>query len=276
MVKTGMHTATQLQSSMFAIEIDGTPASREQLLPHWHPHDRLGIVAGEPFGALGASLLMQLVITAFFDAKPERRNYAAQYPEIYLFHAGEPTGDHSYFDFWPQRKEVVVEPDPGAILTAINERAITRLVVVDSEPVPAGHRDAELDPARDRIVSAFAYAPTGQVSDQDVTVAGLDPATEVNAAMSLDPEFALGAPVDVPDEVARSQERVMWLERFESRVPEIARNTRRQLAARRQASLENGCVRESYRRIPVEAALDMLTASVHGARGSDPAAAARA
>src|SRR4051812_30763209 len=110
-----MHTATQLHSSMFAVTRRGQRSSREALLPRWCPSDRLGVVMTETFGALAASHLIQIAITAFYDASPARRegklgradDPKAIYPEIYLFHVGARHGDHSGFDFWPARKEVL-------------------------------------------------------------------------------------------------------------------------------------------------------------------------
>src|SRR4051812_32655384 len=54
-----VHTATQLDKSHFAIQVDGRPSGIEELLPAWRAHDRFAIVVLEPFGALGASLLIQ-------------------------------------------------------------------------------------------------------------------------------------------------------------------------------------------------------------------------
>jgi len=56
------------------------------------------------------------------------------YPDYFLFHVGRPLGDHARLDIWPRRKEVVVPEDPQGVLDAINDRAITRLVVEDGEP----------------------------------------------------------------------------------------------------------------------------------------------
>ena len=254
-----MHTATQLDGSMFAIEVDGEPGNREQVFPGWDGNERLGVIATEPLSTLGASLLIQLAIVAFYDYRPARLGESGQYPEIYVFHVDGPHGDHSYFDFWPERKEVMVENDARAILTAINDRAITRLAVVDSEPVPVHHRVAEFEPARDRLRAAFAYDASGRVADADLVITGLDAATEINASMTLDPERALAATTSVLPKEGRAEERAMWRERFTKRMPEIPASAREHALARREAIREHGCARESYRRIPVEQALKMLT-----------------
>lgn len=262
-----MHTATQLESPMFAIEIDGKPASREDVLPDWGRHDRFGVISTEPFGALGASLLIQLAITAFYDFRPARRGECAQYPEIYVFHIGQPHGDHSYFDFWPERKEVTVADDAGEILSAINDRGITRLAVVDGRSIPAGHRDVELEAAKDRIRSAFVYHASGRVTRPDVVIAGLDARTEINATMTLDPERALATPVSLPDRIARSEEGTVWRERFSRRASEIPLDERLSASARRESIRNDGCASESYRRASVEDALNMLTTQQRGRRG---------
>jgi hypothetical protein len=254
-----VHTATQLDSSMFAIELDGVPASAGGVFPDWDAVDRLGVIATEPFGAVGASLLIQLAIVTFYDFRPARRTESVQYPEIYLFHVGGPHGDHSYFDFWPERKEVTVAPEARAILTAINDRAITRLVVVDSEPVAVHHRVAEFAPALDRLRSAFAYDASGRVADGDLVITGVDAATEINPSMTLDPERALAATTSVPPKAGRAEERTIWRERFAQRMSETLAGARDHARARRESIREHGCASESYRRVPVEHALEMLT-----------------
>src|SRR5260221_12058737 len=106
-----MHTAFELKNSMFSVTIDGASATRQDLLD-WDVRDRLGVLIAEPFGALGAGLLIQLVITAYYDMPSRKRRMRPSYPDVFLFHAGGPWGSHGTFDFWPDHKEGFVEPDP--------------------------------------------------------------------------------------------------------------------------------------------------------------------
>jgi hypothetical protein len=251
-----VHTATQLDSSMFAIELDGEPADREQVFPGWDAN------------------LIQLAIVAFYDHRPGRRAESIQYPEIYVFHVDGPHGDHSYFDFWPERKEVTVTNDARAILTAINDRGITRLAVVDSEPVGVRHRVAELAPALDRLRTAYAYGASGRVADANLVITGLDAATEINASMTLDPERALAATTSVPPKEGRTEERALWREQFARRMSEIPESARQRASRRRDSIRDDGRATESYRRIPVKQALEMLTGgSQRAARTPDLAVA---
>ena len=89
------------------------------------------MIVDRPLGATGASMLIQLVITAFYDVNPGRREVTL-YPETYLFHVGGRHGNHAYYDVYPPRTEVVVASDSAEILEAINDRAITRLAVVEA------------------------------------------------------------------------------------------------------------------------------------------------
>lgn len=267
-----MHTAAQLDSSMFAIELDGRPGDREQVFPGWDGNERLGIVVTEPLGTLGASLLIQLSIVAFYDHRPARRTESVQYPEIYAFHVDGPHGDLSYFDFWPERKEVVIENDARTILTAINDRAITRLVVVDSEPAPVKHRVSESAPALDRLRTAYAYDASGRVADGDLVITGLHPATEMNASSTLDPERALAATLSVAPKEGREEERELFSKRFARRISEVPAGSREQARKRRDAIRGHGFATEGYRRVPVEQALEMLTgASPRNGRRTVPA-----
>src|SRR4051794_6215608 len=99
-----MHTARLFDSSHFRVSRSGQVTTREDVFPDWTAHDRLGVVMTEPFGAIGAIHLIQLAITAFYDARPARRvgrrHADALYPEFFLFHVGGAHGDHSALDFW--------------------------------------------------------------------------------------------------------------------------------------------------------------------------------
>lgn len=272
-----MHTATELSVEQFAVEIDGRPATREDALPGWDRHDRFGIVIDAPLGALGASLLIQLVITAFYDACPERRASQPQYPEIYAFHAGRWYGDLSFYDFWPPRKEVLVEDDAAGILSALNDRAITRLAV----PVRADAGDeaglrgwsswADLTTAGELLRSAWAYSPSGRVLDADLSIRGNDDATERNVSSALDPDSALARYRGLPEEEYRAalpgpttpDDMERWAGAVKARLGEIPADARAEAARLRQRLLDHGVATESYRRLEPADALRML-----GARGS--------
>lgn len=252
---------------MFDLTWRGRPATREELFPDWGLHDRLGVVMTEPFGAVGASHLIQLSITAFYDARPSRRSGRrdgkdprAIYPEIYLFHVGDRYGDHSAFDFRPARKEVFLERDARQVLDAINDRAITRLAVPDGDPIAIQHEWKEPAAARDRIVTAWAYSADGRVRDADWMVTGLSPSTERNIKMTLDPalryaSFSIHADiVNVVDPglIARDYGLLTEQRRDEGMDGIEVANLRR------EAIRKDGLASETYRSLTVDEALEML------------------
>jgi len=260
-----MHTARQLAASQFSVIHRDVPSSREELLPDWAPHDRLGVVVTEPFGAVGASHLIQLAITAFYDARPNRRagrldgvHPDAVYPEIYLFHVGGAFGDHSAFDFWPARKEVSVPANALAVLDAINDRAITRLAVPDGSPSPVEHEWKEPAAARERIASAFAYAASGRVTAADWEIRGLDRRTEVNPENILDPERRYAGAHIAPEEAAMTDIKRMWRLRTEERRDEALSGLASAQRSRTAIRDARGLATESYRQVTVKEALFML------------------
>jgi hypothetical protein len=223
-----MHSSHELRSSSFEIRLDDRPAGLEDLFEGFHEHDRLGVVMSRPCGAVGASALITATITAFYDVQRSRGPDFFIYPDYFLFHVGRPLGDHGQLDVWPSHKEVVVPEEPELILEAINDRAITRLVVEDGEPAepasppgePAFEREA-LASARARILTCLAYSPTGRVENADVRIA----ANEVTEGYVED--VLANEPV---------------------------------LLGERRALLEDGAPVETYRRIGLEEALARLTA----------------
>ncbi len=180
-----MHVIQLLASDLFEIRLEGREAARHAVYPDWTANDRFGVVIDEPFGGLGASHLIQLASAMFYDAKPSRRSDRKVYPEIYALHYGHGFGAHAPFDFWPARREVILEKDPRVLLDAINDRAITRLAIPDRPRREIEHRPKEEDAALDRIVSAFVYSATGRVNAPNFSIRGTDARTEYNPKQVL-------------------------------------------------------------------------------------------
>ncbi|MBV8942421.1 MAG: hypothetical protein JO240_11870 [Solirubrobacterales bacterium] len=222
-----MHTAQELSSSDFAIEVAGRSASLQDLFPGFGERDRAGVVVRRPCGAVGASTLLLAAVTAFYDIQREKSEDFFIYPDYFLFHADRLWGDHGMLDVWPSHKEVVIADEPEELLRAVNDRAITRLVVQDGPPRPLAFERESLASARQRIVTALAYSASGRVSDPDVRLAG-NGVTESYVAAVLD------------------------------RSEGIARGDRDELAAGRDRLHEEGLPVETYRRLTLDEALARL------------------
>jgi hypothetical protein len=220
-----VHSTEDLTSASFTITVDDQDATFVDLFPGFDESDRLGVIVRQPCGGLGASTLILATVTAFYDVQRERSDDFFIYPDYFLFHVDRPLGDHNMLDIWPGHKEVVVATDPEEVLRAINDRAITRLLVEDVEPgAPSFERETL---ASANILTAFAYSSQGRVDDADVSVSG-NAATESYASAVLD----------------QSQE-------IDSAIRDGIRSGRRNL-------LENGTPIETYRRIGVDEALSKL------------------
>ncbi len=261
-----MHTASQAWFESFTAAQDGTLIDPRAVLD-WGAQDRFGIVVREPFGALGAGLLISLVTAAFYDQPGRNRRNRDLYPEIYLFHASQRWGDHSPFDFWPERKEIEITDDPVAILSAVNTHGITHLALPDGThgTIPETYREPEA--ARDRIRQAFAYAACGDVPGGDLTLTSSDAGIISNFANTLRPELWLpeveravteGRSKGQSDIPFRELERIVDYTR--ERWHEVPRESAAYLAAsdRIAAANRKGSISESYRRISIDMALGLL------------------
>ena len=121
---------------MFAIEEAGRSLSSfADLCPGFTAQDRLGIVVREPLAGTRNSAFILAAVTGFYDEQRERSSEFFTYPDYFVFHAGCEAADYAMFDVWPQHKCIVVEDHPEAIFRAINDRAITILLL--SQPVAA-------------------------------------------------------------------------------------------------------------------------------------------
>lgn len=232
-----MHTARELASSSFAIAVAGRRATLADVFPGFGERDRLGVVVRRPCGAVGASALILATITAFYDIQRARSEDFFIYPDYYLFHVGRRLGDHNMLDIFPAHKEVVVGDGPEGLLEAINDRAVTRLLVEDVEPEEPFFERPALASAR-RIVTALAYSSRGRVGGADVTVAG-NATTESYVSAVL--HQSEGMDPGVRDDIRTG----------------------------RQSLFEEGLPVETYRRLDVGGALGMLGSGVPLALSAD-------
>jgi hypothetical protein len=292
-----MHSSQELSSSMFEISAEGRRVPLERLFEGFGEHDRLGVIVNRPCGAVGASALICATVTAFYDIQRARGPDFFVYPDYYLFHVGRPLGDHGMLDVFPSRKEVVVPEQPDAILDAVNDRAITRLVVpapevegavAPAEPAgpaeptePAEPADSAapaertapaagaappepaFDPialasARGRIATCLAYSPSGRVTGGDVRIAS-NSVVEGYVESILDPESHVAAL-----RAGDGQDRA-YADSIEARRCEVAPELRRQIGEARRELLEDDRPVETYGRITLDEALRSLVGRVPAA-----------
>jgi hypothetical protein len=261
-----MHTATQIWFDRFTAEAEGKPIASSSVLD-WAAQDRFGIVVNEPFGALGAGLLISLAVASFYDAPGKERRSRNLYPEIYLFHVGRRWGDFSPFDFWPERKEVSLPADPAAVLQAINTHAITHLAVTERSVHAGNHVYREQEIAHDRIKQCFAYSPSGSAEGSDILIRSNDPGIIANYSYTLQPELWLpetekqvhadGGITLAPAEL-RDLKRVVA--HTHERRNEVSRNDPAYVRAVEKVRLANtNCaIEERYRQINVQDAINCL------------------
>ena len=236
-----MHTSDELRLAEFDIRIGDQQATFAELFPNFTEHDRLGVVVTSPFGATGASTLILATITAFYDLQRAKQVDYFLYPDYFLFHVGADHGDHNMLDIYPGHKEIVVADEAEQLLQAINDRAITRLLVPDEIPANPNFQAETIGGAKRRLVSALVYSPTGRVTHPDVTIAG-SAITEGYVS------------------------EVLWPERTESLDPGTeplmralpAVEISKALLQTRTTLLSNARPLESFRRVRIEEALQTL------------------
>lgn len=237
-----MHVATDIEHRMFQWRDRGATVGPHALLPDWTEHDRLGVVVREPFGSLGASLLIQTCALLHYEVRPERRSMErAQYPQIFTFHVGGKHGDHSAFDVWPPRREVFVGDSPLDLLDAVNDRAITRLLIPEALPrgtdwIGDGFSAwSDVAAARERIKSVWEYGATGCVAQSSVEIRSdaeelrrmsqwaLTPEATYAQYSRLDDRELVDA-LDIGPSSARDLRR--WLAVVKDRTDEVSREVR--------------------------------------------------
>ncbi len=246
-----MHSSDELEPGMFDVVIAGRPAAIGDLFPGFGDRDRLGVIVRSDYGAVGASGLILATVTQFYEMQRATAGTFFTYPDYFVFHVGRARGDHAMFDIFRSHKEVVVADDPESILEAVNDRAITRLLVDDVAGHPADVLPDTRASAARRIQTVLAYRPSGRVADADVTVTGNDVSERYVHAVLDRPAGTgtirapnLGVDADLVD-----------------RQRGVDRMARERIRAARAALRVQGRPVESYRRITLDDGLARLTSS---------------
>lgn len=229
-----MHTTKMLQTADFSITIEGEDSTFDDLFPDFSIDDRVAFVLRSPGAGVVISGMILATITRHYDFWRADGSDFWLYPEFYIVHVGGERGFHGNLDIWPQHKEVVIDAqETERVLTAINDRAVTRLVVEEGPSATRPLLRETLAAAR-RIKTALAFSPSGKLTDADVTLHA-PPAVEELVRRTL------VASLNVPEPDLRARE------------------------ATRRAREVQGQVVEEFRRISVPAAIGMLSG-----RSSEP------
>jgi hypothetical protein len=243
-----MHTSSELSEESFQVRIDDRTGSWRDLFPGFDEHDRIGLVVSTPHGALGASLLYLAAVHAFYELCRDRSDEFWIYPDFFFFHVGTRLGHHGSLDVWPDHKEVLVEADGDRLVEAVNDRAITRLVVPEGLGVGRPEQREGLASYAQRMRGAFVYSSSGRTTNADVSIRG-DDTTARYAANVLDPASRAA-------ELGASYVASI----IRAHLGEVSQETRDRVRRERQALLIDGRACETYRRITPEDALEHFAA----------------
>lgn len=161
-----MHTTKELDRTSFEYRVDGEEVARKAVMPHVTSDDRVGVVMGTGIEGLGAGNFVLSCVTAFYDYLSEAREEDFfEYPDYYTFQTTSEPADYRMLDVYPDHKNVAVEPNAEQLLRAINDRAITTLLVPDVSPTSPDVDEITLQSAHRRTDSCYVYAPDGRPSD---------------------------------------------------------------------------------------------------------------
>lgn len=274
-----MHVSVLCRTELFTAERHGHACPVDHIFPDWNPQDRIGVLLTRPFDAIGASTIIQLGTALFYEANQSRRR--DQYPPLFFFHLGGRYGDFSAMDIWPPRREVFLTSDPYALLGAVRDRSITRLLLPEAPPQQPQHHDGwgHLDwvtaaPSGwtdaasflEQTASAYAYSPTGRVAEPDTTVSTADPECEAMVEDVLEPhrmwgEYATRSDAELLEIGAgpsSAGDLRQWLEILGQRLDEVPTAVREELLQARRASRDDTTRMQTFRRLTAQQSLELL------------------
>ena len=130
-----MHTSRIIRTDEFEITVAGNRGTLDDILPGLTTADRIAIVTHTPGGSLAAAPLLLAALGRYYEVLRRERHEFYRYPGYFVVHVGELRAYHGWLDVWPEHKEVVVAAHAEAVLEALHDRAVTRVLL---EAGPAG------------------------------------------------------------------------------------------------------------------------------------------
>lgn len=165
-----MHTTDELDGLDFEYRYDGRVVARDEVLPPIALDDRVGVVMADGSDGLGAGNFILSCVTAFYDRLRETHGEFFEYPDYYTFQIATEPANYGMLDIYPEHKNITVAADAEALLRAINDRAITILLVPAGPTKPPEVDEITRRSAERRIDHCFLYAPDGQPPHGDISI----------------------------------------------------------------------------------------------------------
>lgn len=130
-----MHTSRTIHTAEFEVTVDGRPGTLDDALPALTTRDRIAVVTRSPGGAIAAAPLLLAAAGRYYEnLRAERDDDFYRYPAHFVVHVGEIRGYHGLLDVWPEHREVVVPAHGEAVLEALHDRAVTRVLLEATTP----------------------------------------------------------------------------------------------------------------------------------------------
>lgn len=165
-----MHLSRLLRTNDFTYTIGGRRATFDDVIPDLDRDDRVAIVCRTAGATCRAAGLLLAAVARFYEFRLAESDDFYVYPNYYALHVDRLHGYNGSIDIWPEHKEVVVDADPESIVSAVNDRRITHLLIEDASLARGVMARETVEDARRQLKGAFAFSPWGPTSGADIVV----------------------------------------------------------------------------------------------------------
>lgn len=163
-----MHSSG-LRGSDFHLTWLGRDVSHQDFFRHHTRRTRVGLLAPDGTGGVGAVTLAMACVTAFYDdLRTDGAEFFA-YPDFFTFQHRDRLANYGSFDFWPD-KDVKVADDGNATIAAIADRAINVLLIPEAPAAETEYEPVQIERTRRSLTRCFAYSPGGEVADPQLVI----------------------------------------------------------------------------------------------------------
>lgn len=164
-----MHSAI-LRGTDFLVESFGLEISHAGYCNEFHTSTKVGIYTPNGIEAIGATNLILLFVTSFYDRMRSIGEDFYLYPEFYTFQENKPVTDYAMFDIYPLEKNVFLENGLEDFFQKIEEKKFNILLIPEDKNIMEDLSEAQIKEFSQYVQRYYLYSEIGEVSHPNLKI----------------------------------------------------------------------------------------------------------
>ncbi len=131
---------------------------------------KLGVYSPDGIEAVGASNLILLFVTTFYDKLRSKSDDFNTYPDFYTFQCKKNLTDYGILDIYPIENNRLIQSGADALFDEIIKKDINILLLPQSNSVLSKFSNKQLSTLEEKIDACYLYAQNGKVQNANLII----------------------------------------------------------------------------------------------------------